>query len=269
LLRRTRIGIAALALTAVAGTTLAAWYQWIYLPPRFSPADPLALAALRSDARVEVTTGRWIVMRPVAGMREPALVFYPGGQVAAEGYAEPLRRVAESGFLVVVVPMPLDLALLAPERAGSVMQEFPEVRRWVIGGHSLGGAMAARFVFRHPARMTGLLLWDAYPADTDDLSTAILPVMQILRLHADGQPPEVYLRTRDLLPESTQFVTLPGGTHMNYGRFIAAERLGKGDPSVVAGSMTVEDQHARVVAATIAFLARAGAPVSGETGDIP
>jgi hypothetical protein len=257
---------AGLALAALAAV---AWYQLVYIGPRYSPADPLALAALHSNSRVTVTSDRWIVLEPAAGVGATGLVFYPGGQVAPEGYAEPLHAVAAAGYLVVLVPMPLDLAILAPDRADEVIAAFPQVRRWVIAGHSLGGAMAARYVFSHPGRVAGLLLWDAYPPDTDDLSGAALPVRQVARVGADGQLPGSYREVSHLLPASTQVVTLPGATHMNYGRFIAADRFRNMDSSITTGSMPIDEQHERVVAATLEFLAQVGASAGTTPGGTP
>jgi pimeloyl-ACP methyl ester carboxylesterase len=41
------------------------------------------------------------------------------------------------------------------------MAAFPEVQHWAIGGHSLGGSMAARFAFQYPGALQGLVLWAA------------------------------------------------------------------------------------------------------------
>ncbi len=60
--------------------------------------------------------------------------------------------------------MPLGLAVLDWDKALEVIEAHPEIRTWVIGGHSLGGAMAARFASRHPDTISGLVLWAAYPA---------------------------------------------------------------------------------------------------------
>lgn len=243
-----------LAVLVATAAAVSGWYEWSYRPDRFSPADPLALAALASDDKVVVESGAWIVLRPRAGLHPTGLIFYPGGDVAPEGYAEPLRKIAEAGFLVVVVPMPLDLAVLGPNRATEVIEAFPAIHRWVLAGHSLGGAMAARFVYTHRDAVAGLLLWDAYPADTQDLSGLDIPVRQLMRVGADGQPPAPYLRTRHLLPASTEFVTLPGASHLGYGRFIAAPRFAGAEPGVVTGSMPIVEQHDRVAGASLDFL---------------
>ncbi len=248
--RKTLIGSLVLLVLAGAGTVL--WYQTLYLGPRYSPAAREAVAALQGDAELRVERDRWIVLRPASSEPVTGLIFYPGGQVAPEGYTEPLRGIATAGFLVVVVPMPLDLAVLAPDRAEGVIGAFPAIRHWVIAGHSLGGAMAARFVDRHPGAVDGLLLWDAYPAD--DLSKQTLPVRQLHRLDADGLAPPSYRETDHLLPAQTERIPLPGASHLNYGRFIAAERFRAMPAGMVEASMPIEEQHARIVAATLDFL---------------
>ena len=55
------------------------------------------------------------------------------------------------------------------DRAQEVIAAYPEIQHWAVGGHSLGGAMAARFVYQHPGAIQGLALWAAYPASSDDL----------------------------------------------------------------------------------------------------
>jgi pimeloyl-ACP methyl ester carboxylesterase len=66
-------------------------------------------------------------------------------------------------LLVVVVPMALELAVLNVNEAADVMEAFPEIEHWAVGGHSLGAAMAASFADRHRDQVGGLVLWAAYP----------------------------------------------------------------------------------------------------------
>lgn len=253
-----------IALLALLSAGAAAWYELVYIPPRFSPAAPEAVAALDGTATVEVTRDKWIVMRPRDRAPVAGLIFYPGGEVDPVGYAEPLRDIAAAGYLVVNVPMPLDLAILAPERADAVMAAYPTIRTWVIAGHSLGGSMAARYAFRHPDRVAGLLLWDAYPADTDDLSSRRTPVRQLYRLDPDGQVPAKYQQTAGLLPSNTEIVPLPGASHINYGRFVAARRFQDSPPATIP----IELQHRQIVSASIAFLDRLTAAGDGSEAGV-
>lgn len=249
-----RIAMWAVAIAGVAAAAAAGWYQLSYLPPRLSLADPQARAALRSSASVRVDDAGWIALWPAQGAPRTGLVFYPGGEVEAEGYAEPLRAVAAAGHPVVLVRMPFHLAVLAPDRAVDVMAAYPGVPRWVIGGHSLGGAMAARFVATYPGRLAGLLLWDAYAAPENDLSRAELPVMQLFRVDADGSAPEAYRDSAARLPGRAVRIGLPGASHMNYGRFILSPRMRATPGSMAVATVPIAEQHRRVVEATLAFL---------------
>ncbi len=140
---------------------------------------PEALAALQSDAQVEVQTEPWLVFAPVGVDPTTGLILYPGGRVDPRAYAPTGRAIAQEGYLVVVVPMPLDLAFFAPDRALEVVAAFPRVQNWAVGGHSLGGAMSTRLVYENPEAAQGLVLWAAYPAATDDLSKRNLAVASI------------------------------------------------------------------------------------------
>lgn len=86
-------------------------------------------------------------------------------------YAPVARDIAAAGYLTVIDPMPLNLAVLDLQGAGDIIAGFPDITSWAIGGHSLGGAMAAEFAFRNPGVVDGLALWAAFPAANSDLST--------------------------------------------------------------------------------------------------
>ncbi len=49
----------------------------------------------------------------------------------------------------------------------------------MIGGHSLGGAMAARFVDENPGMLGGLALWAGYPAESNSLADNSIAVISI------------------------------------------------------------------------------------------
>src|SRR3990170_1004030 len=107
---------------------------WAMNPPQLMPE---AQAALISDESVEVQSEPWLIFQPTRGTPDTGLILYPGGRVDPRAYAPEARIIAESGYLVVVVPMPLNLAVFGADQAGNVISAFPDVDHWVIGGHSL------------------------------------------------------------------------------------------------------------------------------------
>ena len=249
-MRLRRIVIAGVAI-ALAGTAAYVGNYFYQRESRLSPAHPEALAALAPSDRVDVTSGDWFVFSPTGQPPTKGFIFYPGGECDERGYAELMHAIAAEGFLVVLVPMPLQLAVLAPDRAEAVMAAFPEIESWSIGGHSLGGAMAARFVYTHPDAMAGLLFWDAYPPDTDDLSDRTLRVRLIHRADDTGQPPEYYAKYRSLLPADMEYSAIRGGNHINFGHFVPAARFAD---DLASATITLDIQHQQLVSYTVEFL---------------
>jgi pimeloyl-ACP methyl ester carboxylesterase len=212
---------------------------------------PEALSALRPDSQVRVEQGRWIVFQPIDGQPETGLIFYPGGRVDARAYAPAMRAVAAQGYLAVIVPMPLNLAVLAPDSAAEVMAAYPQVRHWAIGGHSLGGAMAARYAYSHPGAIDGLVLWASYPAASDDLSGAALRVVSIYGTRDGLATSDKIDASRPLLPPDTQWIAIEGGNHAQFGWY--GPQQGDNEAAISRA-----DQQAQAVEATLQLLEEIG-----------
>jgi predicted alpha/beta-hydrolase family hydrolase len=209
---------------------------------------PDAMAALESDDRVTVSQDDWVVFRPVDSEPAVGFIFYPGGRVDPRAYAPVAKAIADEGFLVVIVPMPLNLAITNANAANDVIAAYPQVEQWAIGGHSLGGAMAARYVYTHSEAVDGLVLWAAYPAETDDLSQRQDLVIASIYGSEDGLATvEKVDASRALLPVTSNFVAIQGGNHAQFGSY--GEQ--SGDRSATISRQEQQDQVAQ---ATIGVL---------------
>jgi pimeloyl-ACP methyl ester carboxylesterase len=214
---------------------------------RTLPPMPDALSALESDGSVQVATERWLVFSPVSPEPHTGLILYPGGRVDPRSYAPTARAIAAGGHLVVIVPMPLNLAIFASGAAAEVIAAYPEVSDWAIGGHSLGGAMAARFVFSHPVQVQGLVLWAAYPDSSNNLSDRTLPVTSIYGTLDGLATTEKIEASRALLPRTTEWVAIEGGNHAQFGWYGAQS----GDNPA---TITREEQQRQIIEATMRLL---------------
>jgi len=210
---------------------------------------PEAQAALQSDEQVRVESGPWLLFQPVGVEPTTGLVLYPGGRVDPRAYAPAARALAAEGYLVAIVPMPLDLAVLAPDRAADVMAAFPNVEKWVIGGHSLGGAIAARFAHQNPGMVHGLVLWASYPATSDDLSDRDMLVASIYGTQDGLATGDKIAASRPLLPSATNWVAIQGGNHAQFGWYGPQD----GDNEA---SVSRQEQQSQIVAATLDLLAQ-------------
>ena len=90
------------------------------------PARMVALTALESTDRVTITQDKWIVFEPDKET-ETGLIFYPGGLVEPTAYAPILHQIAEKGVLVIITPMPLNLAIFNTGAANAVIDAYPQI----------------------------------------------------------------------------------------------------------------------------------------------
>jgi pimeloyl-ACP methyl ester carboxylesterase len=184
-----------------------------------TPMQPMpeAVAALQADGQVQVSTQPWLTFRPAGRSAETGLIFYPGARVDPRAYAPAAHDLAGRGYLVVIVPMPLNLAFFGVGRADAVRAAYPEISRWAIGGHSLGGAMAASYAYDHPAAVEGIVFWAAYPAGNNSLAGRKLQAVSIYGTRDGLATPAKVDASRPLLPGDTRWVAIEGGNHAQFG----------------------------------------------------
>ena len=183
------------------------------------PPLPEAVAALESDDLVEITNEPWLTFAPTQGTPDTGFIFYPGGRVDPQGYAPLMKTIASEGYLVVVPEMPINMAVFNPNIADDIITNYPDISQWVIGGHSVGGTMAAQYTNSHRETIDGLAIWASYPANSADLSDYDLPVVSIYGSHDPGINDDSVAERRHLLPEDTQYVRIDGGDHHQFGSY--------------------------------------------------
>ncbi len=218
---------------------------WAYTP--LGPM-PEAYTALISDNQVRIERqGDWWGFTPATEQVSTGLIIYPGGRVDWRSYAPLAKGIAERGYFVALVPMPFNLAVFSPQKGAEVIKVNPQIRFWAIGGHSLGGAMAANFVFQNPAMVQGLVLWASYPAQNNSLKDLPLQVISIYGSEDGLATVEVVEASRNRLPDHTRWVIIAGGNHAQFGWY--GNQPGDGE-----GLISREDQQLIVVAETVRFL---------------
>lgn len=191
-----------------------------------------SVSMLRSDA------GRFIDIQPLSQDVSTIFVFYPGGLVRPQAYQWLGVALAPYGIRTLIPEFPADLAVINPNRALDVLRragDLPE--RIVIGGHSLGGAMAARFALNHADELDGLILMAAYSAESDDLSESPLNVLVLAAENDDLATAEQVTAGLQRLPADTELVLIEGAVHAFFGRY--GSQRGDGVPTISRGQAEV------------------------------
>ena len=235
-----RISLALLALLIVATTAFVIWAE--------NPlkAMPEAIAALESDADVRVSDDDWMVFSPVDTDTQTGVIIYPGGRVDPRAYAPLAKEIARAGYFVALPPMPLNLAFTGINVADEIMAANPNIENWYVGGHSLGGAMAAEYVAANPAKVDGLFLWASYSAESTDLSA--ISGLRVLSVYGteDGGAEEIRL-SRERSPADTVWVEMQGGNHAQFGWYGI-------QPGDGVATISREEEQALILEATLAFI---------------
>ena len=193
----------------------------------FYHADETAKAALESNETVTVsmTDYGWFFDGP---SEEDALIFYPGAKVEASAYAPFLRLLAEEGMDVCLVEMPFRMAVFGMNKADAVMKEY-SYEHWYIGGHSLGGAVAANYAAEHGKELTGLVLCSAYP--TKEMDDGLL-MLTVYGSEDRVLNPERVEEGRAFAPSESYEFVIQGGNHAQFGSY--GTQKGDGEASISA-----------------------------------
>jgi pimeloyl-ACP methyl ester carboxylesterase len=244
----------------VVGLAFLSLFSCSYLPSGMS----LASGVMESETREAIT------LRLGSGStHSTGLMFYPGALVDPHAYVPWLSAVAANGIPVVIAKAGGNLAVFSTDAGLSLKGLLPGVTRWVISGHSLGGAMAAWSVFDHPEAYAGIVFLAAYPSSDRSLASWAHPVLSLSASNdglatrqkiADSTPllPSPQASPADLAAyialgasAMTVFHEISGGNHAQFGSYGAQD----GD-----GSATISEaaQHAEMVAFITQFFAANG-----------
>ena len=163
-------------------------------------------------------------------------IFYPGGKVQYTAYAPLMRALAEQGVLCVLAEMPLNLAVLNMNAAEGIPERYPQVERWYIGGHSLGGSMAASYAAKAGGSYEGLVLLGAY--STADVRSSGMDVISVYGSEDRVMNAEKYAENIRHLPDGFEEHIISGGCHAGFGCYGPQE--GDGTPSISSEAQIAE-----------------------------
>jgi len=198
-------------------------HVWLINSVRTQGVSEELLQSTQSVGVIEGPTG--LEFRPAHPDGGSALIFICGSGVHAHAYAPLLRPIAEAGYPVFIVKLPYRFAPLAAHkdevvgRTLHLMASHPEVSRWVVAGHSLGGALAGRVAQSTRGReVSFVLIGTTHPRD-HDLSKLEVRITKVYATNDGIAPVDGVMANRRLLPATTAWVEIKGGNHSQFGHY--------------------------------------------------
>lgn len=177
-------------------------------------------------------------------------IFYPGGRVETEAYFPLMVDLAEEGITSILIHMPLNFAFNDIQAAKGKQDLFPQIHHWYLGGHSLGGAMAATYLSSHSEDYDGLILLASY--STKDLSQKPFSTLSLLAEHDHVLNKDKYENNKKHLPHLTEHI-IQGGIHSYFGDY--GIQKGDGTPEITATEQRDEAVKAIATFTTITSIA--------------
>lgn len=193
----------------------------LLISSRFYHGDKTARSALNSTETVNVIDqSSYFAFIPTEAETTSGFILYPGAFVDADAYAPLMSNLANQGIPSFIAKMPFDLAILKGNIADIIINDYPNITDWYIGGHSLGGVAAANYASEHPDLIKGIAFLASYP--NTDLSGQDIKVVSIYGSNDTVLNTESYEEALTLLPsDPTRFkeVFISGGNHANFGSY--------------------------------------------------
>lgn len=193
-------------------------------------ADYPALSDYKTDGTLAVTTIDGNTVKTVYAPQESdsMLIFYPGGKVEHTAYEPLMEACAAKGITCVLVEMPFNLAVFDINAADSIKEMFPYIEKCYIGGHSLGGSMAAAYLADNTDDFDGLILLGSY--STENFSDSEIKVLSVYGSEDKVLNKEKYEENKSNLPSDFEEQIIDGGCHAYFGMY--GKQDGDGTPAI-------------------------------------
>jgi pimeloyl-ACP methyl ester carboxylesterase len=156
----------------------------------------------------------------------------------------------------VIVKMPGDFAIRAWDRAATVIDDYPEIVTWAIGGHSLGGVFSCAYAQKNSEDLDGVVLWAAYPSEAFRVDDKDLTVISLYGTNDGVVTLDDIGASEEHVPPDTLWVPIEGGNHTQFGWYdTSPDPLQQDD---YPADITRQQQQDYVVDSTSSFLESLG-----------
>ncbi len=186
-------------------------WNWTTFQSHNLPKDTF----LNSDIVSIKETDDQITFKSDTTKNEIEIIFFQGGLTDPKAYTPLCKKLAENGFTCHLIKMNWRL----PQYDYQKISKLFDLKKgkYIIGGHSQGGKMAAQFVYENPDLMKGLfLMGTSHPRDID-LSNQKIPCIKLYAENDGLASVGEVMENKKKLPLHAKLVLIKGGNHSQFG----------------------------------------------------
>ncbi len=171
------------------------------------------------------------------------LIFYPGARVEEIAYAKLMYEIAQNGIDCYLVKLPFRLALFNANGADAIISNN-NYENIYVGGHSLGGVVAANYAYENMDKVYGLVLLESRASVKLDDN---LKALTIYATNDGILNHSAYEKAKSYLPADFEEVIIEGGNHANVANY--GNQRGDG-----IATISKEEQQEKTVKAIVDFI---------------
>ena len=179
-----------------------------------------AIAAYQNahrDTVINIADDGGVEILPQNGAADAGLIFYVGAQITPDAYIPLLARIAEQGYACFIPNLSFNMAALEPSAADDIVLAHPEIKSWILAGHSMGGLTASGYADDHRDTVDGLILIAAYT--NRDMRDAELPVLAVFGDTDGVMNKDLYDKRLAWNPADFEEHIIPGANHAGFGDY--------------------------------------------------
>lgn len=181
-------------------------------------AKEIANKSLISDDIVNVNISNLISFKPMQKDATQGLILFQGAKVDAKAYSVLAREIAKRGYQVILVDSPFDIPFFSINKTDEIINSNPNIKSWIVGGHSLGGVVASSDTVLENNQIEGLLLMASYPSSKSILNSQ-KEVLSVWGSKDGIMNFSSFVKAKSSLPKDTKYVEIEGANHSQFGDY--------------------------------------------------
>lgn len=159
------------------------------------------------------------------GDSKVGFIIFSGAKIDEKAYSYIAKLLHEAGHTVVIPKVLFHMSFTGINHGIEIMESNPDIEKWILVGHSLGGLPAGRIAVREPDKILGVaFLASAMPTDLSKLDISAIRITAENDEVMNKKMMEAHL---DYLPEHSTSIMLEGANHQGFAAYNSLGRDGE------------------------------------------
>jgi hypothetical protein len=151
------------------------------------------------------------------GDSKVGFIIFAGAKADEKSYSYIAKLLHDEGHTVVIPKVPFHLSAFGIDHGSTIMEDNPQVEKWILVGHSLGGLPVSRIAAKQPDKLLGIaLLATMASRDLSGLDISAIRITAENDRIMSNKMMDSYLGN---LPKNSLHIELKGANHQGFAAY--------------------------------------------------